>query len=148
MVAKVERPLSPHLSVYRRGVAMMASITHRITGFVMATAGMLMLLWWLSAIGGGEESYTSFISYVTGSGLGDDATTLQHVSKWFFRLLALGVTFSFFQHLFSGIRHLMMDMGAGFELNANRTSAWLVFIAAFTATGIVALVAVNYMIGA
>jgi len=148
MAAKSERPLSPHLSVYRRGVHMMASITHRITGFVLATAGMLTLLWWLSAIGGGEESYTTFVALVTGADLGDEATTIQVLCKWAFRIVALGVTFSFFQHLFSGIRHLLMDMGAGFELNTNRISAWLVFIAAITATGIVVLVTINYMIGA
>ncbi len=137
MASKAERPISPHLGIYRRGVHMMASITHRATGFILATAGMLTLLWWLSSIGGGEESYQTFLTYVVDAG--EEATGFQTASNWFFRLLALGVIFSFFQHLFSGIRHLVMDMGAGFELNANRTSAWLVFIAAFTATGLVAL---------
>ncbi|MEE9433452.1 MAG: succinate dehydrogenase, cytochrome b556 subunit [Sphingorhabdus sp.] len=139
------RPLSPHLSIYKRGVHMMASIMHRATGFVLATAGMLTLLWWLAAIGGGEESYAQFLSYIVDAG--DEATSFQSACNWFFRLLALAVTFSFFQHLFSGIRHLMMDMGAGFELNSNRMSAWAVFIAAFTATGIVALYAISKFVG-
>ena len=146
MVAKTERPISPHLSVYRRGVHMMASITHRATGFVLATAGMIMLLWWLSAIGGGEESYNSFKGYFTGSSAGEEATAGDIACMWAMRLVLLGIVYSFFQHLFSGIRHLLMDMGAGFELNANRTSAWLVYIAAITSTGIVALLVFNYML--
>lgn len=145
MVAKSARPISPHLGVYRRGVHMMASITHRATGFILATAGMMTLLWWLSSIGGGKESYAAFGAWVIDGGA--EATTWQIASNWFFRLLGLGVLFSFFQHLFSGIRHLVMDMGAGFELNANRTSAWIVFIASITATGIVVLFVLNSVLG-
>jgi succinate dehydrogenase / fumarate reductase, cytochrome b subunit len=146
MVAKAERPISPHLGVYRRGVHMMASITHRATGFVLASAGMVMLLWWLSAIGGGEESYNRFIGYFTGTEAEKESTALAIACMWAFRLVLLGITYSFFQHLFSGIRHLLMDMGAGFELNTNRTSAWLVYIAAITSTGAVALLVFNYML--
>lgn len=145
MAANSGRPLSPHLGIYRRGVHMMASITHRVTGFILATAGLLTLLWWLSAIGGGEESYASFLALTVNAG--EDAETWQLAVNWFFRLLALAVTYSFFQHLFSGIRHLVMDMGAGFELNSNRTSAWIVYIAAFTATGITVLLALGSFFG-
>jgi succinate dehydrogenase / fumarate reductase, cytochrome b subunit len=137
MGANAKRPLSPHLGIYRRSPAMMVSIIHRITGFIMATAGMMALLWWLSAIAGGPESYASFQSYAISGG--ETATTVQMISNWFFRLLAIAVTYSFFQHLFSGLRHLVMDMGAGFELNSNRTWTWAVFIAAFFATAFVAL---------
>ena len=91
------RPLSPHLQIYRWSPQMAISIFHRATGFVLATAGMVTLLWWLSAIGGGAESYATFQKYVVSAG--DDATGLQTASNWFFRLLALGVTYSFFQHL-------------------------------------------------
>ena len=71
----------------------------------------------------------------------------QIASNWFFRLLALAVTWSFFQHFFSGIRHLLMDMGAGFELTTNRTGALLVFIASLAATGIVALLVASRFMG-
>lgn len=145
MVAATNRPLSPHLGIYRRGVHMMASITHRATGFFLATAGILTLLWWLASIGGGEESYAAFKAWAIDGG--KDAAGVQIAVNWFFRLLALGVVYSFFQHLFSGIRHLVMDMGAGFELNVNKTSAWIVFIAAFTATGIVVLLVLNSVLG-
>lgn len=118
---------------------MAVSIFHRATGFVLATAGMLTFLWWIAAIGGGAESYAHFQKYVVSAGEG--ATGLQIASNWFFRLVALGVTWSFFQHLFSGLRHFILDMGAGYELKANRSWAMMVFIAATLATGLVALVA-------
>lgn len=111
----------------------------------MATAGMLTLLWWLSAIGGGVEAYATFQKYAVSAG--DEATTWQVVSNWFFRLVALAVTFSFFQHLFSGLRHLVLDMGAGYELKTNRTWALAAFIAAFFATALVALVVASRFFG-
>ena len=139
------RPLSPHLQIYRWSPQMAISIFHRATGFVLATAGMVTLLWWLSAIGGGAESYATFQKYVVSAG--DDATGLQTASNWFFRLLALGVTYSFFQHLFSGLRHLVLDMGAGYELTANRNWALAAFIAALFATALVALFVASRFLG-
>lgn len=137
MGQQTNRPLSPHLQIYRWSPQMAISIFHRATGFVLATAGMMTLLWWLSAIGGGSESYSSFQKYVVSAG--DDATGLQTAANWFFRLLLLSVTYSFFQHLFSGLRHLVLDMGAGYELTANRNWALAAFIAAIFATALVAL---------
>ncbi|MFN0045277.1 MAG: succinate dehydrogenase, cytochrome b556 subunit [Sphingorhabdus sp.] len=145
MGQKSTRPLSPHLQVYRWSPQMAISIFHRATGFILATAGMVTLLWWLSAIGGGEESYAIFQEYVVNAGEG--ATTFQTASNWFFRLVALAVTFSFFQHLFSGLRHFVLDMGAGYELKSNRTWALAAFAAAFFATALVALVVASRVIG-
>jgi succinate dehydrogenase / fumarate reductase, cytochrome b subunit len=145
MAQNANRPLSPHLGIYKWGPSMAVSIFHRATGFVLATAGVLTLLWWLSSIAGGTESYATFQAYVVSAG--DGATQWQTISNWFFRLLALAVTFSFFQHLFSGIRHLLMDLGAGYELGASRTGAIAVFIASITATGVIALLAASRAIG-
>ena len=139
------RPLSPHLQIYRWSPHMAISIFHRATGFVLATAGIMTLLWWLSAIGGGAESYATFQKYVVSAG--DDATGLQTAANWFFRLLAIGVTYSFFQHLFSGLRHLVLDMGAGYELTANRNWALAAFIAAIFATALVALFVASRFMG-
>ena len=139
------RPLSPHLQVYRWSPQMAISIFHRATGFVLATAGMLTLLWWLSAIGGGAESYAVFQKYVVGAG--GNATSVELAINWFFRLLALALIFSFFQHLFSGLRHLVLDMGAGYELKTNRTWALAAFVAAIFATAMVALVVASRVIG-
>jgi succinate dehydrogenase / fumarate reductase cytochrome b subunit len=145
MAQNPNRPISPHLGVYKWGPHMAISIIHRATGFVMATAGMLTLLWWLYAIATGAEAYASFQSYVVSAGA--EATPYQMVANWFFRLLGLAVTWSFFQHVFSGIRHLLMDMGAGFELTTNKTWSLLVFIAAVTATGLVALLVASRYLG-
>jgi succinate dehydrogenase / fumarate reductase cytochrome b subunit len=144
MAQNPNRPISPHLQIYRWGPHMAVSIFHRATGFVMATAGMLTLLWWLASIAGGPESYATFQSYVVSGG--EEATGMQVAINWFFRLLALGVTYSFFQHMFSGIRHLLMDLGAGYELKTVRTWSIAVYIAALTATALVAmLVAARFM---
>lgn len=124
---------------------MAVSIFHRVTGFVLATAGLLALLWWLAAIGGGAESYAVFQKYVVSAG--KESTGLQIAANWFFRLVAIGVIWSFFQHLFSGLRHFILDMGAGYELKANRSWAIVVFIAAITATVLVVLVAVWRVMG-
>jgi succinate dehydrogenase / fumarate reductase cytochrome b subunit len=145
MGQKSTRPLSPHLQIYRWSPQMAISIFHRATGFVLATAGMLTLLWWLSAIGGGAESYALFQNYVVSAG--ENPTTFQIISNWFFRLVALAVTFSFFQHLFSGLRHFVLDMGAGYELKTNRTWALAAFVAAIFATALVALVVASRVIG-
>ena len=118
MAKNPNRPLSPHLQVYRWSPQMAISIFHRATGFVLATAGMMTLLWWLSAIGGGAQSYATFQQYVVSAGA--DGTALHIASNWFFRLVGLAVTFSFFQHLASGLRHFVLDTGAGYELGANR----------------------------
>ncbi len=145
MAQSPSRPLSPHLQVYKWGPHMAVSIFHRATGFVLATAGILTLLWWIASIAGGRESYATFQSYVVTAG--DGATAWQTASNWFFRLLALAVTFSFFQHLCSGVRHLLLDVGAGYELSTNRTGAIAVFLIAATATAVVALFAISRFLG-
>jgi succinate dehydrogenase / fumarate reductase, cytochrome b subunit len=124
------RPLSPHLMQYRWGVHMMVSIVHRLTGFILATAGMMTLIWWLSAISAGA-----------------DATGLQIACNWFFRLTAFAVTYAFFQHFYSGLRHLVMDMGAGFELKTNRMWSQVVFVAAFLTTMAISLFVASRFLG-
>jgi succinate dehydrogenase / fumarate reductase cytochrome b subunit len=124
---------------------MAVSIFHRATGFVLATAGILTLLWWLSSVAGGPESYATFYQYVVAAG--EDATQWQTVSNWFFRLVSVAVLFSFFQHFLSGIRHLLMDLGVGYELNTSRTWSIAVFIASVTATAVVAMFAVSRLLG-
>ena len=145
MAQNPNRPISPHLQIYRWGPHMAVSIFHRATGFVLATAGMLTLLWWIASIAGGPESYASFQSWVVSAGA--EATGLQTSANWFFRLLGLAVTYSFFQHFFSGIRHLLMDLGAGYEQTTVRTWSIAVFIAALTATALVAMLVASRFMG-
>ena len=70
-----------------------------------------------------------------------------HFTVESFDLVALAVTFSFFQHFASGLRHLVLDIGAGYELKTNRTWASVAFVAAFFATAFVALFVASRFIG-
>ncbi|MEO0033785.1 MAG: succinate dehydrogenase, cytochrome b556 subunit [Pseudomonadota bacterium] len=120
------RPLSPHLQIWRWGPAMLVSILHRVTGHGLAFAGLGLLLWWVGAIAGGPESYQTFLDYVwlgTGGGL---ATVTALLGK----LLLVGLTWAFFQHMATGIRHFVLDIGAGYELDAN--ARWSSFTILFS----------------
>jgi len=92
---------------------MLVSILHRVTGAGLSIAGLAVLTWWLAAIAGGADSYASF-SKAAGHPVGI--------------IILIGLTWAFFQHLFSGIRHLVMDSGAGFELDTNKRFAILTLV--------------------
>ena len=122
------RPLSPHLGIWRWGPAMTVSILHRVTGSGMATVGAILLVWWLGAAASGEAAYNGFIelfTYKTGA--------LNPIGY----LFGIGLTLSLFQHMGSGIRHLVMDTGANFELKGNKLSAQLTWVFAIVMTVIV-----------
>jgi len=89
---------------------MLVSIVHRMTGAALATAGLALLVWWLTAIADGTDAYAEFT--------GAAAHPIGLV-------VLVGLTWAFFQHLLSGIRHLVMDSGAGFELETNKRFAML-----------------------
>jgi succinate dehydrogenase / fumarate reductase, cytochrome b subunit len=118
-----KRPLSPHLQVYRWGPHMLVSILHRAMGDGMAIVGALLFLWWLGAAASGPEAYAGFIGTVWQA---PDSTSLS-VQNWIGRALLIGLTWAFFQHASSGIRHLLLDTGAGYELKTNRS--WSVVVA-------------------
>lgn len=124
------RPLSPHLGTYRWGPAMAVSILHRATGSALAMAGSLLFLWWLGAIAGGAASYQSFVETVWRAS--PDAPL--SISNWIGRIILVGLTWSFFQHFFSGLRHLVLDTGAGYDLKTNRLWAVVVMVAAVFVT--------------
>ncbi len=98
---------------------MAASIIHRVSGAGLSIVGLAVLTWWLTALAGGAESYAAFTKV---------ATTL--IGK----IVLIGLTWAFFQHLLSGIRHLVMDTGAAFELGINKTFAILTFAGAVVLT--------------
>jgi succinate dehydrogenase / fumarate reductase, cytochrome b subunit len=98
-MAKAERPLSPHLQIYRWYLTMALSIAHRATGVANAM-GLLFLTWWLLALASGPDAFAT-VQGVAGSWIG---------------ILALfGWTLSLFYHLGNGIRHLVWDVGYGFD---------------------------------
>ncbi len=131
MATANKRPLSPHLQIWKWGPHMTVSILHRISGFILASAAMLTLVWFFVAVAGGETSYATFLNWVV-EGTPGDTTYL--VSNIFFRLVGVATTWAFFQHLFSGLRHLVLDTGAGYELNTNRTWSVVVMVAAMVCT--------------
>ncbi|MFN3855222.1 MAG: succinate dehydrogenase, cytochrome b556 subunit [Phreatobacter sp.] len=94
----IERPLSPHLQIYRPMLTMVMSIVHRITGAALFF-GTLLMLWWLIAIASGPAAYASF-QWVAGSIIG--------------RLVMFGYTWALFHHMLGGIRHFIWDTGRGF----------------------------------
>ena len=100
------RPLSPHLQIWKWGPHMLTSILHRVSGNGLATVGLFLLVWWLGALAAGQEYYRTFTTLMT-SPLG--------------YVVLVGVSWAFFNHLVSGLRHFVLDIGAGFELSSNRT---------------------------
>ena len=102
------RPLSPHLSIWRWGPHMLTSILHRVTGDGMAFIALPVLLWWLGALAGGPEAYETFAG-VMGSPIGI--------------IVLVGISWAFFNHMASGIRHFVLDIGAGYELSVNKAGA-------------------------
>lgn len=127
------RPISPHLGHYRWGPAMAVSILHRATGSALAIAGALMLLGWLGAIAGGEASYQAFLALVWR----EAADQPLSITNWIGRIVLIGLTWAFFQHFASGLRHLVLDTGAGYELKKNRIWATIVMAGAVFATAAV-----------
>ena len=117
-MAAQDRPLSPHLQVYKLQLTSVLSITHRATGIALAV-GTLLLVWWLWAAAMGPEPYASAQAFCR---------------HWIGRLLLLGWTFSLFFHLCNGIRHLFWDMGRGFDLKNAYASGWTVVIASVVLT--------------
>jgi len=119
MAAVPDRPISPHLTIWRWGPGMTVSILHRITGAGLSIVGLGVLTWWLMAIASGQDAYATFAKIA---------------GHWFGIIVLVGLTWAFFQHLFSGIRHLLTDTGMGFELKANNAGAVLTIVGSIAVT--------------
>lgn len=104
MAGSTNRPLSPHMQIWRWGPAMLVSILHRVSGDGLALVGLGVLLWWLGSLASGAEAYASFTA---------------HAGAWYGRVVLIGLTWAFFNHVASGLRHFVLDIGAGFELKSN-----------------------------
>ena len=123
-MASPERPLSPHLQVYKPQITSVLSILHRVTG-VALTAGTLLLTWWLVSAAYGPDAFATAQGFM-GSIIG--------------QLLLWAFTFALFYHLGNGVRHLAWDFGWGFELSQLRASgiAMLAFAAGATLVTLIA----------
>lgn len=136
------RPLSPHLQIWKWGPHMLVSILHRVSGDGLALAGLGILLWWLGALASGPEAYATFSGWVwadLGALEWSGAAIIGSLVKIVLKLVMIGLSWAFFNHMTSGLRHFVLDIGAGYELDTNRM--WsiaspiiaIVFTAAFWA---------------
>ena len=116
-----QRPLSPHIGIYRPQITSVLSILHRMTGIALAF-GAILLTFWLSAAAYGPEAFSQ---------------AQKLMGSLFGRLILFGLTFSLVYHLCNGIRHLAWDIGWGFELSKLRATGWIVLIASIFATGVI-----------
>ena len=108
-----QRPLSPHLGVYKFAYTMATSIAHRASGIVLSV-GLLALAGWLIAAATGPEAYAIAVALLGGV---------------FGQLLLAGWLVAFSYHLFNGLRHLNWDLGRGLEKPEARRSAAIVVVA-------------------
>ncbi len=117
-MARTDRPLSPHVGIYRWQISNALSIVHRATGVLLAV-GALVLVGWLLAVASGPVGYAKINAWLQGPVGG---------------LLLFGWSFSFFYHLCIGVRHLFWDAGIGYEKQQARNSGLVVVAAAVLLT--------------
>jgi succinate dehydrogenase / fumarate reductase cytochrome b subunit len=116
-----DRPLSPHLQIYRWQLTSVLSILHRAAGVVLS-AGAILLVWWLVAAASGAEAYEGVEDFL---------------GSWPGLLLLFGWTVALFYHLCNGIRHLVWDTGHALDLRSVYVGGWVVV----GATGVLTFVA-------
>ena len=126
------RPLSPHLDVYKLPLSAVISIVHRGTGAFL-TMGTLVLVWWLMALAGGEEAFMSAQSFM---------------GSFFGRLILFGWSFALFFHLCNGVGHLIWDVGYGFEKDTVEKSSLMVLGVAGFLTFFIWIIAFSFGVGA
>jgi succinate dehydrogenase / fumarate reductase, cytochrome b subunit len=119
-MATRQRPLSPHLQVYRWQIQMATSIVHRTTGIILAV-GALLIAAALLALASGPEAW-------------DCVRKL--ASSWFGLAVLFGWTWAFAYHLLNGIRHLVQDAGFGFSIPAFIRNGWLSVIGSLVLTAV------------
>ena len=105
-----DRPLSPHVWMYKFKYTLFTSILNRVTGGAL-TAGLLILVYWLMALASGAEPYSKAV------------VVLSHP---LLKLIYVGLAFTFSYHLMAGVRHLVWDTGRGLEKRQSQQSAWLI----------------------
>lgn len=120
-MADTQRPLSPHMGIYKWQVQMVTSIVHRATGIALSV-GTLLVLWGVFSLASGEDSYNQFKTCV-GSPIG--------------LILLVGWSWALFYHLCNGIRHLFQDGGMGYAIPQFIRSSWLSIVGSVVLTIIV-----------
>ncbi len=113
-MAMVNRPLSPHLQIYKPQLTSLLSISHRGTGVFLAL-GAVLLACWLTAAATGPQYF---------------ALMQTHISSWYGQCLLFAFVLSFYYHLCNGIRHLFWDAGFGLELETSYKSGYAAIVVA------------------
>ena len=113
-----KNPLSPHLQIYRWHVSSLLSITHRISGIINLLA-LILIFFWLIVLSFGESNYELFLLII---------------NSFFGKLILIGFTWSMSFHILSGIRHLVWDLGYGFEIKTANISGIIVIICSLVLT--------------
>jgi succinate dehydrogenase / fumarate reductase cytochrome b subunit len=116
-----ERPLSPHLQIYKPLINMVMSIVHRITGAALYF-GSLLLVWWLIAAASGPDYFNYVLSWF---------------ATWPGKIILLGYTWALMHHMMGGLRHLIWDSGHGYDLWMVDLLSWGSLAASLTLTAIV-----------
>jgi succinate dehydrogenase / fumarate reductase cytochrome b subunit len=122
-----KNPLSPHLQIYRWHLSMILSITHRIIGVVNSVAMILICLWTISLLFG-EENY-EIIKIL--------------FQSFFGKLLIISLSWSFSFHILSEIRHLIWDLGYGFDLKISKITGVITIIGSLALTILIYLLGKN-----
>ena len=113
-----KNPLSPHLQIYRWHVSSLLSITHRISGVINLLA-LIFIFFWLLILSSGKSNYELF---------------LLAINSFFGKFILIGFTWSLSFHLLSGIRHLVWDLGYGFEIKTANITGAIVIISSLALT--------------
>ena len=117
----VERPLSPHLSIYRRQINMVMSIVHRITGSALYLGTVLLAAWLVAAAMGPSEF--AFVNRLFAHPIG--------------LLILIGYSWALIHHMLGGVRHLIWDTGQGLDPKSADGLAWLTIIGSVITTALV-----------
>ncbi|MCG5530910.1 succinate dehydrogenase, cytochrome b556 subunit [Halorhodospira halochloris] len=116
-----DRPLSPHLFIYRPQLTSLLSIVHRGTGAALGIGAVLLVVW-LMTIAAGPEAY---------------ALAKELLGSWLGQLILLGITWMSAYHFCNGIRHLVWDTGRCLEISSVYRGGWLVIVMSFALTGVI-----------
>ena len=124
-----KNPLSPHIQIYRWHISSLVSISHRITG-VINIAALTIICFWIASLLLGENNYE---------------TTKVFLNSIFGKFIILGLTWSFSFQILSEVRHLIMDLGYGFELKATKITGLIVIIGSFVLTVLIYLLGKQFI---
>ena len=125
-----KEPLSPHIQIYRWHISSLVSISHRITGIINIIA-ITIICFWASSLLLGENNYEAINSFL---------------NSFIGKFIILGITWSFLFQILSEIRHLIMDLGYGFEIQTTKITGLIVIFGSIVFTVIFYLIGKNFIL--